>query len=222
MSVNVNYFKEYYELIARKTKGGNTLTPEQFNKNANQAQLAVFEKDRNIFLQTKQASDYLSYFLRTYTGAVDSLTGFVPYPNDWQHTASVRAYNVLPNQNSNEIEVMEVNARDWGKIQLSQLNPPVYPFYKYSEFRYEYRFLPKSIGIVMIDYFHTPVIPIWNYTIINDTPVYNPTGSVDFEWSEFAINNVMAEFLQIIGINLQDQVLMAFSKMYKDETNSTL
>lgn len=221
MSVNVNYFKNFVEFCANKVQVGGTVSPAQFDFLANQAQLLIFEKDRQIFLQTQETSDYLELFFKNLTTSVPP-TGLLAYPSDFQHTASVRAYYVRAAGQSTEITVDPVKNKDWGDISSSQLQKPTKRFPKYTEFKREYRFLPMDIGTVMVDYFATPRIPVWGFTMISGRPVYNPATSVDFEFDEFAINAVASAYLQFIGVNLKDGELSQFAQMFKQESNSPL
>ncbi|MFN8296812.1 MAG: hypothetical protein U0T69_11490 [Chitinophagales bacterium] len=49
---------------------------------------------------------------------------------------------------------------------------------------------------VEIHYLAKPVTPKWNYTIVNDEPVYDPSGSVDLEWNELLTDEVAARMLK--------------------------
>ena len=221
MPTNINEFKLFTEFVSNKVQVGGTVSPSQFNELAHRAQLAVFEKDRKIFLMTENASDYLQFFLKNITLTVP-LTGNLTYPSDFQHTASVRSYYVRPDGNSVEIPVAEVKNPNWGEIYISQLQKPSLRFPKYSEFNDHFKLLPVTIGTVMIDYFKMPIAPVWGYTTVSGRPVYDPSSSTDFEWGAFAFNNVASYYLQLIGVNLKDVELSSFAGLYSKETNSPL
>jgi len=217
MSVNVNLFKATAEFISNKSQSGNTVTPSQFSLIADQAQLLAFEQDRLIFLKTGESSDYLNWFLKNTIINPSSATGYANYPLGFQHTAGVRCY-----YNGRERPVELVENKAWGEVQASELMKPTRLFPKYTEFLGEYRFLPRNIGIVMLDYWVRPIVPVWAYTIVNNVPVYNPIGSVDFEWEAFSFNRIISIYLQIIGCNLKDKELSVFASEFKSETNSIL
>lgn len=221
MSVNINEFKLFTEYCANKVQIGGTLSPSQFNELSNRAQMVVFEKDRAIFLATQEISDFLSLFLKENITSVP-LTGMVSYPSDLEHTASIRSYYVRPDGASTEVAVQPVKNYDWGEIASSQVQTPTKRFPKYTEFAQQYRFLPFDIGTVMINYFKTPVAPVWGYTTPSGRPVYDPATSTDFEFDSFAFNNVSAVFLQLIGVNLKDGDIASFAQMFTMETNSKL
>ncbi|MES2395809.1 MAG: hypothetical protein V4549_07390 [Bacteroidota bacterium] len=162
-------------------------------------------------------SDFLSWFLVNAVLNPNINTGYLPYPADYQHTAGIRSY-----YNGKERPVELVENKAWGEVIASELMAPSKIFPKYTEFANEYRFLPRDIGIVMLDYWREPVKPIWNYSIVNNREVYNPTGSVDFEWAPAFLNSVAAVYLQLIGCNIKDKELSAFANQYSQESNSLL
>lgn len=217
MSVNINTFKQTSEAISNRVQSGNTITPAQFTLLCDQAQMLAFEQDRLIFLKTGDSSDYLNQFLVNTILNPSTVTGNASYPSDFQHTAGVRAY-----YNAKERPVEIVESKAWGEVQASELMAPTRIFPKYTEFANEYRFLPKNIGIVMLDYFKRPVVPVWAYTIVNNNPVYTSTGSVDFGWDEFSFNRIIGIYLSLIGVNLQSKDISAFAKEFMNETKSLL
>lgn len=217
MSVNINSFKVFVQAVQNKIQSGNSVTVAQFNAFAHQAQMLLFEKDRQIFLKTGDMSDFLSWFLVNVVINPSPLTGYASYPLGYQHTAGVRSY-----YNTKERPVELVENKAWGEVIASELMAPTKIFPKYTEFANEYRFLPRDIGIVMLDYWREPVKPIWNYTIVNNKEVYASSGSVDFEFGAFALNAVAANYLKLIGCNIQSDVLSKFASEFGAESNSIL
>ncbi len=114
--------------MANKVQSGQSFTVDQKNIFANQAQLQVFEKDRLTFLKTGDSSDFLDWFLRNITINPSRLTGYAPYPTDFQHTAGVRNY-----YNGVERPVQFVENKAWGEVQASKLFPPTKYFAKLGE-----------------------------------------------------------------------------------------
>lgn len=191
MAVNINEFKVFVEFVANKVQVGNSVTIAQFNELAHRAQMEVFEQGRQRFLETEEMSDFMSFFLKNIITSVP-VTGLLPYPSDWQHTASVRSYFIPPGEPGIEIKVQEVKNSDYGAVIQSQLQTPTKEYPKYSEFSDALRFLPRNIGLVMIDYFREPVRPIWGYVTTSGRPVYDAATSTNFEWDETYMNGVAA------------------------------
>ena len=73
-----------------------------------------------------------------------------------------------------------------------------------------------------MDYFRTPVQPIWGYSIASSRPVYSSATSTDFEFSEYSTNEIAGIFLNLVGINLKDGELLQWSNEYKQSVKSVL
>jgi len=222
MSVNINDFKNFCEFVSNKEQSGNSVTISQFNEVANRAQLQVFEKDRAVFVKEQVASDYLKTFLKRKIYNGPFVAGEFTLPTDYQHTNSLRSYHVKKDGKAIEVEVLEVKNADWGEITASSLYEATSRFPKFSEFKDIVRILPTDVGTVTLEYFSTPTAPSWEFTTVNGRPVYDAGASTDFEWDDFAFNNVAAYYLSLIGVNLKDTELANFTQMYKQETNSVI
>ncbi len=220
MPTNINTFKLFVEFISNKVQVGGTVSPSQFNLLANRAQLALFEKDRNVFFATGVTTLFMDFFFQNQTTSVPP-TGVLPYPSDFIQTGSIRNYYIPPSTGVGvEVSTVEVTNKEYGEILSSQLRVPTKEFAKYSDFNTEMRFLPKDIGIVMWDYWRLPVAPVWGTTTSpSGRPVYDPATSTNFEWSENFLNEVAALYLSFIGINLRAQDLSAYSNQFKQESN---
>ena len=219
--VNINSFKTYTEFLSNKVQVGGVISPSQFNQLCFQSLMQVYEKDYQTFLATEEVSELLKIYLKQQTTSVP-LTGVLPYPSDYQHLTALRKYYVNPKGVGRMIQIEEIKEVEWGFIQASSLREPTLRFPKYNEFSSTVRFLPRNIGIIEIDYFKTPVQPIWGYTIVSGRPVYDPLTSVNFEFQDYSTNAVAAVFLSLQGVNLRDSELEQFAQEYMKQTNSLL
>jgi hypothetical protein len=213
--INVDYFIQLYSAIAEKNNVGQTLTPDQQNIFMNQAQLQLMSEDYQTFFKTKVVTNFLQTYLKVGTPIpVPASTGLIAYPTDLQYVSSVSHY-----YNSLWYDSEYVDSADWDKIQMpNSLLKPTFRFTKYRQIDNGIEFAPKTIGISKVAYFKTPTPPIWNYTIVNNEPVYTSTGSVDFECDSFNTNRLMAIFLQLVGINLKDTDVAGFANQFTQQT----
>ena len=222
MAANINDFRNFTEFVSNKAQVGNSLTVTQFNDVAHRAQMQVFEKDRAIFIAKEICSDYLKTFLITTVKNGPFAAGEIPMPDNLEHITSVRSYHIKSDGLGMEVPVQEVKNKYWGEVTSSSLFSATSRFPKYTEFNGHLRVLPINTNNITIDYFRTPIKPIWAYTTVNGRPVYDSSSSTNFEWEDFALNNVAAYFLQMVGVNLKDGELLNFTQQYKQETNSLL
>lgn len=222
MPVNINSFKLYVEFVANKAQAGNSVSVSQFNDVSDRAQMQLYEKDYQTFLKTEQVSDFLQTFLVSkITGSV-SVDGTYQVPANLQHVCAIRKYYVRENGKGFNVKVDEIKQVAWTDVQSPGLREASLRFPKYEEFGAVLKFMPRNIGIIEIDYFRLPVKPVWNFTVISGRPVYFAGTSVNFEWSEYSMNQVAANYLALIGVNLKDRELAQFSELYKQQTNSIL
>lgn len=219
--VSVNTFKLFSEYCANKSQNGGTLSVTQFNELCYRSVMQLFERDYQTFLKTEEISEFLKVYLKNAVFSVP-LTGEYPYPSDYQHLASLRKYYVHPKKGGMMIHIKEIKNIAWGLAQISSLEPPLLRFAKYNEFSNVIRFLPKNIGIVESDYFKTPTPSVWAYSVVNSRPVYDAANSVNFEFFQYSVNEICGIFLSLIGINLREDQLQSFAKMYAEQNKSDL
>lgn len=216
---NVNTFRLYCNFLANKSLAGFTQTKAEFETTAMAAQLVPFSRDLQTFITTKVVSNYLQSFLTVdAVYSLDPINNIIIYPSDFEALSSAGTY-----YNKTQNDADQVDNADWYEMQRpNSLNYPTLRYPKYQQTTTGIQFLPKDAGTVYLNYFHTPVQPIWNYSTINNEQVFNPTGSVDFEWGLFALNEVSSIFLQMVGINLREDELAGFAKQFTAETQIAL
>lgn len=219
--VNVDIFKKFVDFVSNKVDGGNAYPLVEFGNIANRAVLQKYELDYQTFIKTSEISDFLKVYL-TPTVLNVPVTGVITQPSDCQHIASLRRYYVYPGGKSKMVNIKGVKNTNWGLMQVSQLLEPTLQFPKYTEIGNEIKFLPTNVGICELDYFKTPTIAVWAYTNSGGAPLYNPVGSVDFDFLPISMNSIAAIFLSLIGCNLKDTELAGFSQIFEQQNNSIL
>lgn len=216
--IDINVFREWSNYVCAKTNSGNTETLDQFNDNCFRSIMMPYEKDHQTFIDTKKVSDFLrSYLVTDYIRQINPNSPIISYPTDLQHISSVGAYT-----NGKQVKVEKMENSEWREMLSSGLYPATKRFPKYQQIQNGIEVAPKDIGTVYLDYFRTPLKPLWNYTVVDGDPVYNPATSVGLEISEFAFNNVSAYYFGFRGINLTDANITAFATAFKAESNMKL
>lgn len=215
MPTNVNDFLMFTQLCQNKPITGSSVqVGANLNSFMNQAQTVCYNEDRNIFLgipdmETKgQTTDFLETFLKENIAQIN-IDGDVTFPDDYEHTCTIGHY-----LNGNYYPVASISMRDYFDISVSQLKMPEPMFSKVAEHANTFKFLPKNLSSVNIQYFKTPVKPIWGFSGGSGRPVYDANTSVNFEWSESYLNRVAGQYLKLIGINLRQEDLDGFAKEF--------
>lgn len=65
---------------------------------------------------------------------------------------------------------------------------------------------------IRIEYLKKPITPIWGYTIINDAPVYNPLTSVNPEWDDTLISEIVSRMVKEYGLYIDDTSDIQFAE----------
>ena len=65
---------------------------------------------------------------------------------------------------------------------------------------------------IRIEYRKKPITPIWGYTIITDAPVYNPLTSVNPEWDDTLISEIVSRMVKEYGLYIDDTSDIQFAE----------
>ena len=105
---------------------------------------------------------------------------------------------------SGDVEVEEVQRNEFLYINNSPLTQPTdtRPVY-FRENQNTIRISPTSISAATFDYIRTPSAPNWMYVVVNDKPLYNPTGSVNFELHASEETELVYRILALAGIAIE-------------------
>ena len=72
---------------------------------------------------------------------------------------------------------------------------------------------PASLANVKVKYLKVPTNVVWNYTLDGQgRPVYNPTGSVNPEWMDNDIDELIGRACKILGISIKENALVSYGQ----------
>ena len=75
------------------------------------------------------------------------------------------------------------------------------------------QFYPKDLGTAVLVYLKAPRQSVWAYTLVSGRPVYNAAASVQPEWSDVDLDNIIYLALQDVAQNMRDGQLQQFSQL---------
>jgi len=208
---------QFVQFVANKEQRGN-ITPDQFNMLAPLMQMS-FINDRIGNLKKYRPHDPIPEYgygitrkareeLRPIT-VVAALTalggGDFTLPSDFLYAITVN--------NSANAAILKETVRDEDFIiYTSVIKPPTVEFGTYSMRSSFLTVTPASI-IPRLMYIKKPTDPRWNYTNVNNSPVYTPTGSVNFSVSELSHIEICMKILQAVGVNLSNDKILTYAGM---------
>ena len=226
MSVNINTVYQRVQSIANKEQRG-YVTPLEFNRFANQAQLEIFEQyfyDLDQYLRrsgndTRHADgvnileEKISLF-EVFDTSLGSYSSGYSLPAAL-HKLSTVEYYISANEESYECEA--VTKKDFRLIKNSNLSLPTntHPIYtregntikvyKGSTSTPYWEELQTN-NAVKVDYIKQPAVVNWGYVLdANNDALYNSTASTNFELHGSEEPNLVIKILELAGVAMKAQ-----------------
>lgn len=230
--MNINEFKNFVEYIVRKKNSG-YLSPEQFNMAVNRAQMTKFAeligdlKGQNSPSNPKAPIEFNKRVLedlKQFTNPISinvSRSGQANYPSDYVRWVRF-AYKTGKNTSSGSPETLylpiEVVDEEKEYYKLSSVIVPPTKEYPIVVFKNTYmQFYPTNLGVVQMTYLRQPETANWGYTMTSGRPVYNPATSIDLNWPDIAINDIVTRTCSYIGISIKDADIFNYTQTKSQE-----
>jgi hypothetical protein len=206
---------------------GTYLSPEDFNSIINMAQSQYLESlvdgTGNVNSNNKNSpaglivnsaiSDRLSKF---YTEAPLTVTaGVAPKPANMNTATSLRTSANRP--------IKKVFDDNLANHLVNPIDAPTNTDAIYMEFGDNFKFYPSTVAAPILGYIRNPNTMVWAYTgnlvysAAGGPSVVPTTGSVQPEWGDADMNEIIYRAIGIIGINLKDGDLLRVSQTIKNE-----
>ena len=218
------------DLVNKDQRG--FVTPAVFNSFASVAQMNIFNKlfddaalnkrirnaqsdagrDKS---RVKQANEDLSYFSKLST--ISLTTGVGDKPSDLARVISI----ITTDATAKNVEIV-YDEEKIDYILRSTLSAPSTSF-PVALVSSDVQVFPTSIASVKMRYYKQPeglnvttgarvaIQPKFGYTVAAGKEVYSAANSVDFELPEHYFAEIVVEIAKLIGVNLRDQDVYAYS-----------
>jgi hypothetical protein len=137
-------------------------------------------------------------------------SGLAPYPNGYLNSDAMwyGAYK----RRVKFIQQDRVDSHVNSYIDPIATNP-VYLIYKDG-----FQFYPTNLGSATLSYIKQPDQLHWGFTLdIYKRPIYDSTTSVQPQWADLDILEIIVRALAIVGVNLQLNVVEQYSQVIKNQ-----
>lgn len=220
--MTIDEVHKFIDFIAKKSNAGGYITPAEKDLLLNRAQLQYFNKvygnqndyryDRPVpkiaYAITEKVSNSLSPFLSDPTALTIDSNGQVNTPSDlYQMVAVTHTIDGVQN------EVTRVEHDRIANNLTSVIEAPDAEFPIYTQLRTKLQFYPKNLGTATIIYLKKPSNMVWGYTTVSGRPVYDSLTSVQPEWKDMDMNEIIYLALSYIGVNLKDPEVSQFANI---------
>jgi hypothetical protein len=202
----------FYQYIVRKERGVFVL-PSQFNANMDAGQMDAVEEWFAPYGQTQQLHDALRK-LRIYYQFTSDAAGIVTFPSDYLHLLG----NPFTVTGSTVNQIKFLNEDEVGFALKSQLRPPTNDYPLAVDTSTGFSIYPQQTQIGYLWYLKRPATITFAYTQVGRTITYDSANSIQPEFSDAYLNNIIAKALRYAGINMSEQQISEFANAYNQET----
>lgn len=221
--MNIDEVHKYIDFIIKKTNAGGYISPTEKDMVLNRAQIQYFNKlygnqndyryDRPVpkisYAVTEKISNSLSVFISDPVVLTVNSSGRASIPFDlFQTVAITKTINGIEN------EITRVEQDRVANNLTSYYDAPDTNFPIYTQLKTEFQFYPKNLASANLVYLRQPQNMVWGYNIgIGGRPVYNPSASVQPQWKDMDMNEIIYLALSYIGVNLKDPEVAQFANI---------
>lgn len=220
MIINTVYQLVLY--IANKEQRGD-ISPAKFNILAKTAQLQFISKRvGNIQIMTDRGVPQVGYesTWRIHEDLRPFVYGPVQIPVNNQGNFNYPYGYIWPDAiHKNDFRsITRLTSDQYPFIKNSQIKPPTQD-HPVCVLRNPYGFIdPYSIGSFQMSYLKMPPDPVWGYIVVNDSPVFDQSSSVDFTINPLSYIELVMIILQNVGVNLSSDTISQYA-MIKEQSS---
>lgn len=212
MARNINDLYNFFQYILRKERGV-FCTPTEFNANMDAGQLDAVEEWFAPYGQTQQLHDALRP-IRVYYQFTSDAAGFVTFPSNYLHILG-QPFTVT----GSSVNRVQFKNEDELPFELtSQLRPVSNSYPVAVDTNVGFSIYPQQTQIGFFNYLKRPATPILAYTQVGRVITYDPVNSVQLEFTDAYLNNILAKGLRYAGVNMNEQTIQQFAQAYDAET----
>lgn len=223
---SIDTFYSMTNFVLNKTQTANA-TPARFNLAVNMGTKSLFKRydaipevaDRGgnamAFSESTDIEKVMRLFKKTITLYIDTF-GLTNVPSDFARESTL-TYVVQENGIVKYNPVDINNDAEFQEAKNSYIVPATKdnPICRFIGTKIE--FAPTNLVNVQMVYLRMPLTPLWAFTLSGNRPVYDATNSVDIEFPDEIINDLLMLTVQYLGVNMERQQIINYTEQYKEK-----
>ena len=210
---NINDICNILFYIVRKERGVFLTYPEA-GMILDNGQMELLADSFAQYQVNQSIVDALSPF-KKYTQFTSTSSGDVVMPDDYQHLLG----SVFTVSGSTVNPVRFVNEDELPYAITSQLRPVTTTSPIAIDSALGFQLYPQSQQTGFFTYLRRPNIPVCAVTQVGRVITYDPVNSVQIEFYDIYINNIISRALKYLGINISEADIEQFAQLQQQQTN---
>jgi hypothetical protein len=203
---------DWLDFVTSKEKTG-YFSYQEKDRALDRAQMFYFDLFRSRYALNQQDQDSLSPFKITYQLTYAKTPGgLITFPQNYQSLLGMYAQNMIDNKiKVSPIEIInddELADRLNNQLRPVTITDPIGQWYG----RGQIQLWPQVPNSGVAYYLRRPEAPNFVYTLNGRTVIYDDINSTQLEWDEPCTNKIMMKALEYLGINLDNEKMIAYAK----------
>lgn len=217
--MNIEDVHKWINFVADKSID-NYFTSDEIDRALDRGQMAYFNLQYSYFVMAQKLNDSLSPFKEKYDFLTsDSAGGLLTMPDGYMYlTGGYTVVVINGNARNKSLKIIaedEIGYRLDSKLRPVSVSKPVAAL----SGKGKIQLYPKTPMAGTLFYLRRPAVPKFAYTQVGRVITYDDVNSVQLEWGESEIGEIMIRALEYLGVNAQDQTVTQFADIKSKEVN---
>ncbi len=221
-SRNINDYYNLVILIVKKQRGVFVSVPD-FNNYATAGQLESFQEYQKLYGIDGTIHDAMQPFKVLRNPFTSNSSGLVTYPSNFSHQIAgyytIYGSTVAPLTFLNEDAMPDAITNQLRPVEMAD---PIAEDYALRNgdgtITKGFQIYPMQTHIGFYSYFRLPEQPVLAVNQVGRVVTYDPANSVQFEFTDSYMNNVISKILKYVGINMGESEIEAFAQSQQEQT----
>lgn len=221
---NISNIYDLVDYIVRKNRGV-FINPSEFDESMGAANLEAFEYYWELSYKDDQdLHDSLQPFKVLRQQFQSAADGLVTHPSNFVHlfpgVFSIYGSTLCPCQFLDNEQIPDATTNQLRPVSLSNPIAEVASIPNQSTTTLGFQMYPMTTQIGFYSYLRLPNQPHYGYVQVNRTITYDPLTSVQIEFTDVYVNNIISRALKYFGISMGEAEIEKFAQAQTQQTQT--